>query len=368
MIPPLYTRISNVAEELQKHYQYHGEYADFTDAVISLYSKGALQSAPLKFHPADGLLNTDAFREHICSQIVYADFILNIAQKSAINETNTIPAGKDIFSIAHLPFQNPIWHTHDFVEIIYVYDGACTLSFEKENWEFHNGDFVLIAPGSRHRVLSKIGSTVVGIYLRQSTFDQAFSQLLNTEDLLSLFFKHSLYGDDTENYLIFHISEPEKYQTLIQQIFDESNIDARYSNQIAVSLMNVFFGKILRDYGNTIDIYTDLKTSAFNASFPMMMRYVQSNYNTITLPKLSEVFHYSEVYISRMFKKNLNKNFSVILQDLKMSHAKDYLENTNDTIYDIAQQIGYDSVDHFSRTFKKKFQITPSEYRKRTAK
>lgn len=364
MSDTLYTTLSTVGDELKIHYMHNHEYEDFSDAVLRLYTCGKLSSAPLKFRRANKFLNVEEFHRHIYSQVVIADCVLDNLRCSTINETNTIPFDRDIFTIAHLAYQIPIWHIHDFFEIVYIYSGSCTLQLEKESQDFHSGDFFLIAPGTKHRVVPVEGSTIPGIYLRQSTFEQTFLQLLKSDDLLSAFFKRSLYNGDLENYLLFHINEPTELNGLIQQIFDETNIDVPYSNLIAISLMNVFFGKILRDYGKNITIHADFSTKPFDNDFPMMLRYVQSNYNTITLSKLSEVFHYSEVYISLMFKKKLNQNFSQILQELRLSHAKDYLENTSDSVYTIAQQIGYSSADHFSRIFKKKYNLSPSEYRK----
>ena len=48
-----------------------------------------------------------------------------------------------------------------------------------------------------------------------------------------------------------------------------------------------------------------------------------------------------------------------------MNHALEYLLNTPMKVSEIADAVGYDSVDHFSRTFKKLHGISPLEYKKR---
>jgi len=47
-----------------------------------------------------------------------------------------------------------------------------------------------------------------------------------------------------------------------------------------------------------------------------------------------------------------------------MSDAIDYLKNTNMSIERISEIIGYNSSDHFSRTFKKYYNKSPQQYRK----
>lgn len=92
---------------------------------------------------------------------------------------------------------------------------------------------------------------------------------------------------------------------------------------------------------------------------------MQSNYATVSLSVLSQVFHYSEVYISKMFKKNLNQSFSRILQSTRLHHAKRFLRTSNYTLEEIAHLVGYESADYLSRIFKKTYHITPSEFRKK---
>lgn len=48
----------------------------------------------------------------------------------------------------------------------------------------------------------------------------------------------------------------------------------------------------------------------------------------------------------------------------KMGKARDMLENTQRLVYQIAEDVGYKNATHFSAAFKRKFGITPNEYRK----
>ena len=79
---------------------------------------------------------------------------------------------------------------------------------------------------------------------------------------------------------------------------------------------------------------------------------------------MSQIFHYNESYISLLFKKYLNENFSNVVQNLRLEQSKNLLENTDYNLEKISEMIGYNSVDHFSRIFKRKYGMAPSKYRK----
>ena len=85
----------------------------------------------------------------------------------------------------------------------------------------------------------------------------------------------------------------------------------------------------------------------------------------MTLSSLAKAFHFSETYLSKLIRKKMNQSFTEVLRTLKMNHAMEYLLNTSMKVSEIADAVGYDSVDHFSRTFRKVYGVPPQEYKKR---
>lgn len=94
-----------------------------------------------------------------------------------------------------------------------------------------------------------------------------------------------------------------------------------------------------------------------------IMNYIQSNYQTVTLESLANEFHISAPYLCRYIKKKSGKNFGDIITSVKIKKAKTLLRNGNMTVENIAHAIGYQNVEHFNRTFKKKTNMTPVQYR-----
>lgn len=94
-----------------------------------------------------------------------------------------------------------------------------------------------------------------------------------------------------------------------------------------------------------------------------IQNYIQANYKTITLDELAEHCHLSEQYISKYIKDKSGKTFVEIVRNIRMKKARTLLKNGNMTIESIASSVGYQNVEHFSRLFKKKYNMTPMEFR-----
>ena len=94
-----------------------------------------------------------------------------------------------------------------------------------------------------------------------------------------------------------------------------------------------------------------------------MINFMQANYQTVTLEDMAEQFHLSVPYLSKFIHEKSGKTFGEQVTNIRMKKAKTLLKNGNMTVENIAAAVGYPSVEHFSRTFKKLYDKTPVEYR-----
>lgn len=94
-----------------------------------------------------------------------------------------------------------------------------------------------------------------------------------------------------------------------------------------------------------------------------MINFMQANYQTVTLEDMAEQFHLSVPYLSKFIHEKSGKTFGEQVTNIRMKKARTLLKNGNMTVENIATAVGYPSVEHFSRTFKKLYDMTPVEYR-----
>ena len=94
--------------------------------------------------------------------------------------------------------------------------------------------------------------------------------------------------------------------------------------------------------------------------------YIQTHYmdSDMGLAKAAEQFDYAGSYFSRLFKDLFGENFASYLERIRMEQVCILLTTTSNTLEQIAQQTGYNSVSVMRTAFKRIKGITPNEYRK----
>lgn len=96
-----------------------------------------------------------------------------------------------------------------------------------------------------------------------------------------------------------------------------------------------------------------------------VQRYIQANYAApVSLESVSQRAGFNPTYFSVLFKKETGLNFLEYLTDVRIREAKRLLADPAKTIADIAADVGYGDVKHFSRVFTRLTGIHPSKYRK----
>lgn len=94
------------------------------------------------------------------------------------------------------------------------------------------------------------------------------------------------------------------------------------------------------------------------------LEHIQLHYNEpITLQDVANHAYVSTCYISRMFTKELGKNFVEYLNEVRIEKAKELLRDVRYKTYEVAEMVGIPDAHYFSRLFKKHTGATPTEFR-----
>lgn len=94
------------------------------------------------------------------------------------------------------------------------------------------------------------------------------------------------------------------------------------------------------------------------------MKYIRAHYQEhISLTEVADQVFVSQWHLSKLINRHLKKSFLEIVNELRVEKAKELLRQPGRRIGDIAGEVGYGDVAHFSRTFKKLTGQTPLEYR-----
>ncbi|MCM3444266.1 AraC family transcriptional regulator [Metabacillus halosaccharovorans] len=255
-------------------------------------------------------------------------------------------------------------HSHSFIEMNYVLSGTCKQMINGKEVMLKEGDLCLLDTNVTHAI-DQAGENdiVINIMIRTSYFDSALLRRLSGNDLLTDFFVNTIYKHKEDSrYIIFSKHSTSKLRELILQALLEYSNPQLCSKEAINSYMLLIFTELVR-------IYHD---SPHNIDQPVMKKgiiseildYMEKNYDTLTLDKTAEYFHFHPNHLTRLLKTNLNKTFIDLSHQLKIKNACTMLENTDLTVDQIANKTGYTNITFFYKTFKKFHGVTPAKYRK----
>ncbi|MDD5956089.1 MAG: AraC family transcriptional regulator [Lachnospiraceae bacterium] len=107
------------------------------------------------------------------------------------------------------------------------------------------------------------------------------------------------------------------------------------------------------------DFIRKTKTYVSNA-----ISYIRQHYaDSITVEEIADTVGVSRAYLNKAFRSELNLSVQRFLIDYRMHQAASLLLNTDLPVYQVSSYVGYSDQFTFSKTFKKKFKISPTDYR-----
>ncbi len=102
-----------------------------------------------------------------------------------------------------------------------------------------------------------------------------------------------------------------------------------------------------------------------NPTFTRILRQVQDSFTQdLSLQGMSEKHNLNYTYLSELFRQALGVSFKNYVAGLRMAHACQLLSGSKLSISDVGEACSFNSYPYFNSQFKKKYGITPAEYRK----
>ena len=144
-----------------------------------------------------------------------------------------------------------------------------------------------------------------------------------------------------ETYFNTRVMSPKQYESIVKMLSIFAEHLSMVSNQVVVKQQN-----------SEPPVITRAKA------------YIQQNYaEDLSLGQVAKAVNTSVFYFCKMFKKATGINFTDYLSRVRIEKAKNLLLNPNLRISEIAFEVGFQSLTHFNRVFKKVLGLAPTEYR-----
>lgn len=244
-------------------------------------------------------------------------------------------------------------HTHlEWFELSYVLSGKGEIFTNNIGSPVSKGDIYISLPKEIHRIASDNSEPLRYFFVAFNVAENSpFAPLL--ERCLSLIAneKMRVYHSDSVLWHFQHLLFEFKQQSSIQNLI--------FEHELKTVILKVLAMIEPGDSAPYRPQHNNKQLLCFN-----IMDYIDRNITSMENAMcLSDVFGYNYTYLSRFFKKVTGENISSYITNKKLNLAKNMLEDGNLSVTEIANELLYSSIHVFSRAFKDKFHMSPSEYK-----
>jgi YesN/AraC family two-component response regulator len=161
---------------------------------------------------------------------------------------------------------------------------------------------------------------------------------------------------------------------LIEQwglVFDRALLrEAWFNSKVMSGKQRDAVVKLLHIFANHLSIMSNqIAVQRGNAEPPIISRakqyIIEHLTEDLTLGQVAKAVNTSSFYFCKIFKKHTGLNFTEYVSRVRVENARNLLLNPNLRISEIAFEVGFQSLTHFNRVFKKIVGQSPSDYRRK---
>ncbi|MBQ8639182.1 MAG: AraC family transcriptional regulator [Lachnospiraceae bacterium] len=251
-------------------------------------------------------------------------------------------------------------HWHEEFEIIYIKKGRGTISVDLERYPVTAGNIVLILPGQLHSIEGVRGETME---YENIIFHLNMLMGKGADTCTRDYFKPLSQG--IANFPPVITSAFAWYPAFAACIDEADEICKYYPVAYPLAIKSKLFQMFYILFYNESKPLPRTRPQKSIAKAKYILQYISEHYEEhLSIESMSEVCHLSESHFMKFFKSATGMTFTEYLNDYRLTVAARLLQSGNQTILEIASVCGFENVSYFNRLFKRKYQTTPSRYRK----
>lgn len=249
---------------------------------------------------------------------------------------------------------------HEQIELLYFWRGEATVFCGNRSFDVGTGDVVIINPYEVHQLIYKSGSPQYDCLMLDDSLFSSSVRADGENRYLSLLtdsyvcFENCISGDEA---LVGHI------QALCREIKNKEPVYELAVKSHAFGLFvnlfryHVYSQSAFRQLVENIERYDRIKPA---------VTLMKSNLKEqISLEDLAAACHLSASHFCRLFHQITGCSPIRYLLDIRLQEAATQLKRTNKSITQIAYDVGFEDIGYFSRKFKEKFEMSPTQAKKR---
>ncbi|RCW48625.1 AraC family transcriptional regulator [Halanaerobium sp. MA284_MarDTE_T2] len=249
-------------------------------------------------------------------------------------------------------------HYHNAYELLLTNSGCGRFFIKNRNYKIQDKTIFIIDESEIHR--PKISEKNPSfdrfiIHIKENFLKSYFNNIESDFNPLYIFNKNikSLKLNNSQYNKLKYITE--------KLIFESTKKQPGYQSIIHAYLLEMFVMIFRLTEKNN---FPEQKVDSSNQKLHQIIEYINNNYKRgLTLKDIAQNLYISKYYLSHFFKKKTGFTVIEFINSRRIIEAQKMLTSTNLNITDIAMNVGFNTLNHFERTFKTINGITPTQYR-----
>lgn len=238
-------------------------------------------------------------------------------------------------------------HTHEHVELFYIVGGRGQFRIGDGLYPVNTGHLVIINPNVPHTEVSLNAQPMEYIVLGIGGIELSITK-------------------DTEGqFCILDHYESVDISSCLRNILREMELKSPGYEDICQAFMEILIIRLMRSTG--LSVPSEAVSLGGNRQCAGIRRYIDQHFKeTLTLDLLAEEAHMNKFYLSHVFKKEYGVSPINYMISRRIEESKYLLAETDLSMSQISQLLGFSSLSYFSQVFRKTQSVTPMEYRQNT--
>lgn len=274
------------------------------------------------------------------------------------------PAAAGLAVQRHAPYFPVPLHQHEFVEVLCVAHGGCCHVAGSFRSRLACGDVVLIAPGTRHAFLACQDDAVIyQLLLDLTQLDEHYRGFLRQPNAVAEFLRQTTYAGGRNSFLLLHTGDYFSGDNLLAALVAEYQGQSAYRAGKLHALVQLLFFELLEHQAASPLCAVDPATASGRDE--LLLAYTRTHADTVTLPQLCLLFHYSSRQIARIFQAAAGMSFTAYVQQCRVERAAQLLAQGPIRVKDAMELAGVRNASRFYQEFAARFGLTPAQYQAR---
>jgi len=264
-----------------------------------------------------------------------------------------------------LPGLHPTFVKAYDYRLFYLYDGKGSIIVQNEKFDPSRGSLLYFKPGTGYRIVSDKDDPLVFIGVNfDFTLDKMKANVPVPPRKATVFDENELidlvhFTDmETMNRPV-HLKNMQVFESYLLEMVNEYSMKKLYYSQ----RINGLFLALIIEFTRSA---CSQNTSPFTSldTIDQILRFIHDNYDRqITTRDSGSRFNFHANYINKLMVLHTGTSLHQYLINFRISKSIHLMQTTSKTISEIAYEVGFKDVNHFSKAFKKKMGESPKSFK-----